>query len=113
MTGVKAKREQTNKDIGIRRTVDFEGLYREEGRKIWSALYAFSGGDREVAEDALAESFVRAMEHTGVIDNPLAYIYTIAFRLAKTDVRARGKEPTTLAAHPGMNSRTSATSYGR
>ena len=100
MTGVKVKREQTDKDVGGRTTVDFEALYREEGRKIWGALFAFAGGDREVAEDALAESFVRAMEHTGLIENPLAYIYTIAFRAAKADVRARGKEPTTPTTHP-------------
>jgi DNA-directed RNA polymerase specialized sigma24 family protein len=41
---------------------ELERLYRDEGARLWRALVAFSG-DREVAADAVAEAFARALAH--------------------------------------------------
>jgi hypothetical protein len=38
---------------------DFDRVYREAGPSLWRALYAFSGGRRDIAEEALAEGFAR------------------------------------------------------
>jgi RNA polymerase sigma-70 factor (ECF subfamily) len=70
---------------------DFDSLFRDSGAGVYRTLYAFSGGRRDIAEDATAEAFARAVAHAGTIRDPLAWIYRTAFRLAalelKTDAR--------------------------
>ena len=41
---------------------DFAVLYREIGPHLWRAILAYTGGRRDVADDAVGEAFVRAME---------------------------------------------------
>ena len=43
---------------------DFEAIFRETGPRLWRALLAYSAGRRDVADDALAEAFVRAISRT-------------------------------------------------
>ena len=70
---------------------DFDVLFRDSGAGVYRTLYAFSGGRRDIAEDATAEAFARAVAHARTIRDPLAWIYRTAFRLAalelKTDAR--------------------------
>lgn len=42
------------------RELEFEVLYREQGARLWRALYAFTG-NRDVASDALGEAFAQAL----------------------------------------------------
>jgi RNA polymerase sigma-70 factor (ECF subfamily) len=71
---------------------DLEALFRSAGPDVWRALYGFTGGRRQVAEDALAEAFARAIEHRDSIREPLAWIYRTAFRLASRELQ-REKRP--------------------
>lgn len=66
---------------------DFERLFADEGPGVWRTMYAFTGGRREIAEEAVAEAFARAIAHAPGIRDPLAWIYRTAFRLAKEELR--------------------------
>jgi RNA polymerase sigma-70 factor, ECF subfamily len=72
---------------------DLEALFRDAGRELWRAIYGFSGGRRQLAEDAVAEAFARAIEHTGGIRDPLAWIYRTAFRLASRELQREKRLP--------------------
>jgi DNA-directed RNA polymerase specialized sigma24 family protein len=51
------------------------------------ALYAYVGGGRHLAGDAVAEAFARALEHIEEIRAPLPWIYVTAFRIAARELR--------------------------
>lgn len=69
------------------RTHDFEGLFRDDAPGLWRALYAYSGGRRDVADEAVAEAFARAIAYRRGIRDPLAWIYRTAFRIAADEMR--------------------------
>ena len=86
---------------GVREDRDYETLYRESAPALWRALYGFTGGRRQVAEDALAEAFARAIERDRGIRQPLPYLYRTAFRLASAELqreRRRAGNPIDLVA---------------
>ena len=66
---------------------DFEALFREDGPGLWRTIYAFTGGRRDIAEEAVAEAFARALAHASGIRDPLPWIYRTAFRLAAEELR--------------------------
>ena len=66
---------------------DIELVFREEGPAIWRALYAFTGGRRGTADDAMAEAFARAIASREEIRDPAAWIYRVSFRLAARELR--------------------------
>jgi RNA polymerase sigma-70 factor (ECF subfamily) len=66
---------------------DFELLFRRDGPGVWRTIYAFTGGRRDVAEEAVAEAFARAIAHSGGIRDPLPWIYRTALRLAAEELR--------------------------
>jgi RNA polymerase sigma-70 factor, ECF subfamily len=70
---------------------DFDALFREAGSGVFRTLYAYTGGRREIAEEAVAEAFARAMARSAAIRDPIAWIYRTAFRLANEELRAEGK----------------------
>lgn len=70
---------------------DFEAIWREEGQNLWRAILAFSGGRRDVADDAVAEAFARAMERSASVRDPKAYLFRIAFRIAAADLRRKDR----------------------
>lgn len=71
---------------------DFERLYRDAGPKLWRSIYGFSSGRRDVADDAVAEAFARALEHEARIREPLAWIYRTAFRIASDELRRERRQ---------------------
>jgi DNA-directed RNA polymerase specialized sigma24 family protein len=72
---------------------DFEAVYREHGRVLWRSLYAYTGGRGEVADDAVAEAFARALANADRIREPVAWLYRVAFRIAAAEMkRERGTE---------------------
>jgi RNA polymerase sigma-70 factor (ECF subfamily) len=82
---------------------DFDALFREAGAGVFRTLYAYTGGRRDVAEEAMAEAFARALARSGTIRDPVAWIYRTAFRLANEELRAerrRRAEPTEVEALP-------------
>jgi len=75
---------------------DYDTIWRESGATIWRSVYAYAGGIREVADDAVAEAFARAMAHDADVRDPLAYLYRIAFRVAAADLMRRKQEGTDM-----------------
>jgi RNA polymerase sigma-70 factor (ECF subfamily) len=72
---------------------DYARVFQETGPHLWRALFAFTGGRRQIAEEAMAEAFARAMEHRGIRD-PAAWIYRTAFRIARQELeRERRPQP--------------------
>ncbi len=72
---------------------DLEALFRDAGPELWRAIYGFTGGRRQLAEDAVAEAFARAIEHGDGIRDPLAWIYRTAFRLASRELQREKRQP--------------------
>ena len=72
---------------------DLEALFRDAGPELWRAIYGFTGGRRQLAEDAVAEAFARAIEHRDGIRDPLAWIYRTAFRLASRELQREKRQP--------------------
>ena len=86
---------------------DYDAIWRRDGATIWRAVYAYAGGRREVADDAVAEAFARAMARSNEVREPLAYLYRIAFRVASVELTRRTKEgdemPEVATADPSTN----------
>jgi len=68
---------------------DYAVLYQAVGPRLWRVIYAYSGGLREVADDAVAEAFARAIQHDGAIRRPEPWLYRTAFRIAAAELRRR------------------------
>lgn len=82
---------------------DFDALFREAGSGVFRTLYAYTGGRRDIAEEAMAEAFARALARSGTIRDPVAWIYRTAFRLANEELQAerrRGPAPRDVEAPP-------------
>jgi RNA polymerase sigma-70 factor (ECF subfamily) len=75
---------------------DLEALFRDAGPELYRAIYGFTGGRRQLAEDAVAEAFARAIEHADGIRDPLAWIYRTAFRLATRELQREKRLPPRL-----------------
>jgi RNA polymerase sigma-70 factor (ECF subfamily) len=65
---------------------EIEALYRQDGDRLWRALYAFAG-DEDVASDAVAEAFAQALRRGSEIRDPRSWVWHSAFRLAKGDLK--------------------------
>jgi RNA polymerase sigma-70 factor, ECF subfamily len=66
-----------------------ELLYREHGDRLWRAVAAYAG-DREVANDAVAEAFAQALRRGEAVRDPIAWIWRTAFRIAAGELKERG-----------------------
>lgn len=60
----------------------WEDLVRYLDRKVW---------DPERARDLAQEAFVRALAAEGPVDNPRAWLFTVAGNLARDEARAAGR----------------------
>lgn len=65
---------------------EIERIYREVGDRLWWALLAYTG-DRELASDAGAEAFARALAAPAAIRDPAAWVWRVAFRVATSLLR--------------------------
>jgi RNA polymerase sigma-70 factor, ECF subfamily len=73
-----------------------ERLYRAEGGRIWRAVMAYCG-DREIANDAVAEAFAQVLGRGETVRDPLAWLWRSAFRIAAGELkRARERSPLAL-----------------
>lgn len=66
---------------------DFARLFRDEHVAVFRVLYAFTAGRRDLAEEATAEAFARAIAHGDRIREPLPWIYRTAFRVARRELQ--------------------------
>jgi RNA polymerase sigma factor (sigma-70 family) len=66
-------------------------VYRDSGTQLWRGVYAYTGGRHDIADDAVAEAFARALEHAGRIRSPVPWLYRVAFRQAARRLREEGQ----------------------
>ena len=69
-------------------SAEVELVYRAEALKMWRALVGFTG-DREIANDAVAEAFARAIRDRSSIRDLRAWTWVVAFRIASAELRER------------------------
>jgi RNA polymerase sigma-70 factor (ECF subfamily) len=69
-----------------------ERVYRDCGTQLWRGIYAFSGGRADIADEAVAEAFARALEGAERIRSPLPWLYRVAFRQASERLRDERRE---------------------
>jgi RNA polymerase sigma-70 factor (ECF subfamily) len=74
-------------DVRVTQTEAIEHAYRTDGERLWRALLAYTG-DPEAASDALAETLARALASSTSIDDPAAWIWKVAFRVATAELRS-------------------------
>ncbi len=67
---------------------ELEAVYRQDGSRLWRALYAFAG-DEDVASDAVAEAFAQALRRGSAIRDVRSWVWRSAFNLAKGDLKAK------------------------
>jgi RNA polymerase sigma-70 factor, ECF subfamily len=70
----------------VRAIGDVEAIYREDGDRLWRALFAFTG-NADVASDAVAEAFAQALRRGSAIRDVQSWVWRSAFRLAKGDLK--------------------------
>ena len=68
--------------------IELELVYREEGSRLWRAVLAYSG-DRELADDAVAETFAQALARGEGIRDVRLWIWRTAFRIASGELKDR------------------------
>ena len=68
--------------------VGLERLYRQDGDRLWRAVFAWSG-DAGVADDAVAEAFAQALARGNALHQPLGWIWRVAFRTAAGELKDR------------------------
>jgi RNA polymerase sigma-70 factor (ECF subfamily) len=66
-----------------------EAVYRASADRMWRALFGYAG-DGDIASDALAEAFARALQEQGMIRDLPAWLWRVSFRLASAELKRRG-----------------------
>ena len=83
---------------GVNNAHDYDAIWRGSGTTLWRAVYAYAGGRRDVADDAVAEAFARVMARGAEVREPLPYLYRVAFRVASAELARSGKEAAEMPA---------------
>jgi DNA-directed RNA polymerase specialized sigma24 family protein len=75
-------------DQGVRRkpAEGLEGVYRDEARRPWRAVYAYAG-DSDIASDADSEAFVQCLERSPGVRSPAAWVWRAAFKIASGELQ--------------------------
>lgn len=74
--------------VGTENTGIVERLYREQGERLWGALFALAG-DREVANDAVAEAFAQLLRRGTEVRWPERWVWRAGFRIAAGELKER------------------------
>jgi RNA polymerase sigma factor (sigma-70 family) len=73
---------------------ELERLFRDQRDRMWQAVFAFAG-DRETANDAVAEAFAQALRRGDALRSPERWLWRTIFRIAAGELkqgRRRGLE---------------------
>jgi len=68
---------------------ELEAAYRECGPDLWRALYAFGNGDRDLADEVVAEVFMQAAHALGGIRDLRSWLFAASFRIARGELKRR------------------------
>ncbi len=63
-------------------------MYRADGPRLQRAITLFTG-NRDVADEAVAEAFAQALRRGDAIRSPLAWVWRAAFRIAAGEMKER------------------------
>ncbi len=74
-----------------------ERCYREQAERLWRSLLLFSG-NREVANDAVAEAFAQALRRGDEIRDLDRWVWRAGFRIAAGELALRQSSPGSLTA---------------
>src|SRR2546428_10332706 len=66
---------------GVAETGEVEAVYRQDGDRLWRALYAYAGNE-DVASDAVAEAFAQVLRRGPAIRDVRGWVWRPAFPLA-------------------------------
>ena len=66
----------------------FEEVYREHGPRLLRSVTLFAG-DREIANDAVAEAFAQAIRRGEGVQDAIRWIRRVAFRIAAGELKER------------------------
>jgi RNA polymerase sigma factor (sigma-70 family) len=81
-------------------SADIEHAYRTEGDRLYYALLA-SSGDPDIAREAVAEAFARALASGTAIRDVRPWVWRVAFRITSSELRDRKRRrETPLEDHP-------------
>ncbi len=75
------------KTIDFRAAPDLGKIYLQERDHLFRTLLAYTGGRVDIAEEAGAEAFARALAHEKTLRDPVAWIYRVAFNAANDELR--------------------------
>ncbi len=84
-----------------RTEADFDAFYRDGARRVIHLVYA-STGDLTLAQDCTQEAFARAWQRWSTVsgyDDPLAWVRTVARRLAISAWRTKGSQQRAYTRH--------------
>ena len=74
--------------VAVDQGVRFENVYREHGPQLLRSVLLFTG-DRELANDAVAEAFAQAIRRGEQVHSALPWITRVAFRVAAGELKDR------------------------
>lgn len=72
-----------------------EVVYRQDAERLWRALLAFSR-DPDIASDAVAEAFARAIRGRAAIRDLQAWVWRTGFRIAAGELQQRSRSSTQM-----------------
>lgn len=78
--------------MAVEAVTPIEDLYRREASRLWHTVLAMAGGRRDIADDAVAEAFARAIEHEGRIRKPEPWLYRVALNIAKRELKRGARQ---------------------
>jgi RNA polymerase sigma factor (sigma-70 family) len=79
-------------EVDVTEASDIERAYRETGTRLWWAVLAYTG-NAEMASDAVAEAFARALASAAEIRDPVSWAWRVAFRVATAELKRRREWP--------------------
>ena len=79
-----------------------ERVWREQGRKLWRSLTAFTG-DPELASDAMAEAFAQALGRGDAVESPDRWIWRASFRIAAGELKTRSRNRAEALSDPATS----------
>jgi RNA polymerase sigma-70 factor (ECF subfamily) len=85
--GVGIEQHDTSRGAEMSSGHDYAVLFRAESPKLYRSLYAYTGGRRDISEDAMVEAFARAISEGERVRDPAAWLYRTAFRLAAAELK--------------------------
>jgi RNA polymerase sigma factor (sigma-70 family) len=79
----------------IPETSAVERCYREQGDRLWRAVFAFTA-DADVASDAVMEAFAQLLRRGDEVRDPNRWVWRAAFRIAAGELQERRRSAPTV-----------------